>query len=86
MAVGWVTGCSEGGLSTVVTPTGVVSMCGEADGSELFRPFFFFFGTGLNGISGELPLAVSIPSETIQQCATVVTVNPIKVTTILAAT
>ena len=75
----------EGGLSTVVTPTAGVCIDGELEGGELSRPFFFFFfATGLNGIPGESPPAVSMPSQTIQQRKTVVTVNPLKVTTISA--
>ena len=74
----------EGGLSTVVTPTAGACVGGELEGGELSRPFFFFFATGLNGISGEFPPAVSMPSQTIQQRKTVVTVNPLKVTLISA--
>ena len=74
----------EGGLSTVVTPTVEACIGGELEGGELSRPFFFFFGTGLNGVPDEAPPAVSIPSQTIQQRKTVVTVNPLKVTSILA--
>ena len=74
----------EGGLSTVVTPTAGAWFGGELEGGELSRPFFFFFATGLNGMSGELPPVVSMPSQTIQQRKTVVTVNPLKVTSISA--
>ena len=73
----------EGGLSTLVTPTVRCFVSGESEGGELRWPFFFFT-TGLNGMSGELPPAVSMSSQTIQQCTTVVTVNPLKVTPILA--
>ena len=74
----------EGGLSTVVTPTAEVCVGGELEGGELSQPFFFFFATSLNGIPGASPPAVSMPSQTIQQRKTVVTVNPLKVTSILA--
>ena len=57
----------EGRLSAVATPTAGVCVGGESEGGELSRPFFFFFGTGLNGILGVSPPAVSIPSQTIQQ-------------------
>ena len=50
----------EGGLSTIMTPTVEGFVSGELEGGELRRPFFFFFGTGLNGMSGKLPLAVSM--------------------------
>ena len=80
----WPTAWREDGLSTVVTPTAGVCVGGKLEGGELSRPFFFFIATGLNGISGEFPPAVSMPSQTIQQRKTVVTVNPLKATSISA--
>ena len=38
------------------------SVGGELEGGELCRPFFFFFETGLNGMSSELLPAVSMSS------------------------
>ena len=52
----------EGGLSTVVTPVAKGFVGGELEGGEPRQPFFFFFGTGLNGMSGESTPAASLSS------------------------
>ena len=84
VSVGGSKAWGEGGLSTVVTHTAGVCVGGELEGGKLSQPFFFFFATGLNGMPGGVPPAVSMPSQTIQQRKTVVTVNPLKVTSISA--